>query len=184
MKAFIINFFALSIVSFLIVASALFLIDSKQNGFSTLILNPRTTVSENNGRTIQLFFTAKENYLGTVDLPLTSPKKGNISFKIKEKDAKQWYYENKFPTEQFNILSPYPFGFPIIHDSKDKEYLVRVDVLDSAQIFLSKEEITIKSVFPKETIMGSKTSVLGYIFTKYYYILLATPILLYSMLYI
>lgn len=77
-------------------------------------------------------FHSSEKGLGSVTIHFDTFNRFNndfVIFRIKEEGAKDWYYEHPYATEQFTGLPHYPFGFPIIEDSQDKEYIVEIESL-------------------------------------------------------
>lgn len=50
-----------------------------------------------------------------------------IIFQIKEKGAREWFYQNTYYFDQAAPAHLYPFGFPPIENSKDKTYLVEIE---------------------------------------------------------
>ncbi len=74
---------------------------------------------------------SKDNYLGIISINFDSRQEmsdGQMFFRIKEEGASQWYYRNLYNTKQFNELPFYPFGFPIINESKGKTYIVEIEL--------------------------------------------------------
>src|SRR5258708_18011115 len=52
-----------------------------------------------------------------------------LVFRLKEKGAKKWYYENTYKSGLIYELPLFPFGFPKIADSKGKTYLFEITSL-------------------------------------------------------
>jgi hypothetical protein len=50
-----------------------------------------------------------------------------IVFRLKEKNAGEWFYESPYFFEQATPSHLFPFGFPIIEDSEGKTYLVEIE---------------------------------------------------------
>lgn len=50
-----------------------------------------------------------------------------IVFRLKEKNAGEWFYESPYFFEQATSSHLFPFGFPIIEDSEGKTYLVEIE---------------------------------------------------------
>ncbi len=50
-----------------------------------------------------------------------------IIFRLKEKGGEDWLYENSYFFDQAVKSHLYPFGFPIIEESKDKTYVVEIE---------------------------------------------------------
>jgi hypothetical protein len=73
---------------------------------------------------------AKYNNLGTIEVLFDTNKKNNhdwLWFRIKEKNSPTWYYQNKYKTDHLNTDQYFPFGFPIINNSKNKEFRVEIE---------------------------------------------------------
>ena len=70
-------------------------------------------------------FKAIEDNLGMMTIRFTNLNRINsdvLVFRIKEKWGEDWYYENEYKVDQFQNYQLFPFGFPLIPDSKDKIY--------------------------------------------------------------
>jgi hypothetical protein len=109
-------------------------------------------------------FKAKENHLGIVLLSLKEPKgvdfenEDTLMFRIKEKGSNVWYQENTYKSGLFYGYPLFPFGFPIIDNSKNKTYIFQLESLygtkDNAvsvnkdmPVFMSSYKIPFKEVF-------------------------------------
>lgn len=163
--------------------------------FSSLIFNNRTSFSvleygSNNvvlhGKTygklykddkISGEFIANENNLGMVmirfnDFVLPDYRGEDIlSFKLKTKGSKDWYYINNYRTGLLKRQLLFPFGFPVITDSKGKEYEFELQSLygnSSNAVELSKNTPVIKTIyqFPRKEIAGSKLRFLKFLPVK------------------
>ncbi len=76
-------------------------------------------------------FKSKDDYLGIVSINFNKRQKmqeGRVIFRIKEEGSAHWYYQNSYNAKEFNDLSFYPFGFPIINQSKGKNYVVEIEL--------------------------------------------------------
>jgi len=85
---------------------------------------------------IDLTFTAKYNNLGTAAFFFNNYQKINsdwVWFRIKEKNSANWYYQNKYNTDQFNPEYYFTFGFPIITNSQNKEYQIEIESISGTQ---------------------------------------------------
>ena len=75
-------------------------------------------------------FTASENNLGIVAVRFHTYARINddkVIFRIKEVGAPDWYYQNEYNVDQFQPDDLFTFGFPIIKQSKGKEYQFEVE---------------------------------------------------------
>jgi len=84
------------------------------------------------GNVIRGEFKTKENNLGIVSIRFTTFNRINydeLIFRIKEKGEKKWYYLNKYKSKEFGGYDLFPFGFPIINNSKGKSYIFELESL-------------------------------------------------------
>ncbi len=99
------------------------------------------------GRKISGEFSPKENYLGQVLIRFYNYNRINtdsLTFRIKEKGASSWYYENSYKTDQFLPDNLFTFGFPIIPNSKGKIYDFEVVSLNGTP----EESVSLSRVSP------------------------------------
>lgn len=113
-----------------------------QNVFSQYSENPL----EKN-KPIKASFKAQENYLGIIYVRFIVDKESaqDLLFTLREKGSKQALFAQKYNSGQFYYLPLYPFGFPIITDSKDKEYEIEIRLLSDA---IANHPILISDVEP------------------------------------
>lgn len=121
-------------------------------------------------------FKAKHNNLGTISLKLDVTKSdpnNHIIFKIKNKNQNDWFYENTYPTDSSlqnnNIF--FPFGFPIINNSKNETYRIEISSTDGKieSIISPKNKNPIflnKYSFPKTFLLKNKNEIPKFIFSK------------------
>ena len=76
-------------------------------------------------------FRAKENNLGIIAIAFDPRYKtwDDIIFRIKEKGQNRWYFSNKYWAGQFLDFQYFPFGFPIIKQSKNRTYQFEIQSL-------------------------------------------------------
>lgn len=118
---FIHIFFYSSLISFSVV-------DSKQSLSSCENLGKERNIE--NGQTIQCQFTAKTNNLGIVGFSFDEDRStlfNDFYFRIKEVDQDNWFYESTYNSRNFKNNDPFTFGFPIVSESQNKEYLVELE---------------------------------------------------------
>ena len=99
------------------------------------------------GQKLQGTFTANDNYLGQVSIRFYNFGRINpdsVIFRIKEQEQSNWYYEGTYKTDQFQPDMLFPFGFPIINNSKGKAYLFEVESLNG----LPEHSIGLSTVTP------------------------------------
>lgn len=107
-------------------------------------------------------FTAAENNLGIVSIKFQTfirppyADEDHLIFRLKEKGAKNWYYENTYRDGLVYDVPIFPFGFPKIANSQGKTYQFEIESLsgnaensvalsDRDQILFSKYQMS-KSV--------------------------------------
>ncbi len=82
----------------------------------------------NKGNSVAGQFTAKRDNLGTVNINFTLgqrvayAKEDRLIFRIKEVGSQKWYYENIYRSGIIYDTPFFPFGFPIIENSKNKSF--------------------------------------------------------------
>jgi len=74
-----------------------------------------------------------------------------IIFRLKEKGGEDWLYENSYFFDQTAPVHLYPFGFPVIENSKNKTYLVEVE----GQKEITPEENNLYVFIPVDNNNGS-----------------------------
>ena len=125
-------------------------------------------------RKITNTFSAKYNNLGTIAFLFNNYQKINsdwVWFRIKEKDSIDWYYQNKYNTNQFNPEYYFTFGFPIITDSQNKEYLVEIESMygeptNSISLHSKSENYIAKYSYPKSYLLENHSQILPLIINK------------------
>jgi len=78
-------------------------------------------------------FTAKYDNLGIVSFLFNNYEKDGTNhfwLRVKEKDSENWLYQEKYDNKKINSNYYYTFGFPIINDSKNKEYFIEIESTD------------------------------------------------------
>lgn len=56
-----------------------------------------------------------------------------INFRIKERNSKNWYYENNYLANQFQNNRYFPFGFPVLKNSAGKKYVFEIKSLNGTE---------------------------------------------------
>jgi len=117
-------------------------------------------------------FIAKENYLGIINVRF-NPQKNNddqVIFKLREKGADQWYYEQDYHAVQFLKLPLFPFGFPVIKESKGKTYEVEIYTkkgkINSVSLDSTYPGFVLRYFIPKSEILSNPKILLNFIFNK------------------
>ena len=119
-------------------------------------------------------FTASENYLGVVEVRFFNYNRINtdsVAFRIKQVGESNWYYQNTFTTGQFQPDEYFPFGFPIIDDSKGKQYQLEIESVnarpeDAITFSAVRPLITTEYQYPKKEILKSFSGFKNYLLLK------------------
>jgi hypothetical protein len=122
-------------------------------------------------------FTVPQNYLGQLSVRFYNyDRKINdqVIFRIKEKNAQKWYYEHTYETNQFLPDNLFPFGFPVISDSKGKTYFFEVESVKGTpddSVTLSRKEplVALSFKYPKLLIVRDKKVFLEFVSNKISY---------------
>lgn len=162
----IISLFILGVVLSLLTYSEKFSILSFSHNRNNFFYLQNTELLK--GQTIRGEFVAKENNLGILAIRFNTfnrINKDTVIFSIKQKNAKSWYYQNKYKVDQFQPDNYFTFGFPVISNSNSKVYQFEIKSISgeigNAITISSKEPVFLsKYQFP-----NAKLS-LGYIFKK------------------
>ena len=124
------------------------------------------------GEKLQGEFIATNDFLGQVSVRFYNFQRINpdsVIFRIKEKGSDRWFYENTYKTNQFQPNQLFPFGFPLINDSKGKTYIFEVESLDG----LPEHSIGLSRVkplgavlyqYPKSYLLSSPFILIDYVF--------------------
>jgi len=107
-------------------------------------------------------FTAQDGYLGIVAVRFDNLLRINddgVIFRIREKDASRWYYQNKYKVDQFQPHQLFPFGFPIITKSSQKEYIFEVESVfgvpgNSISLDPAYPVFSTRYKYPRDQILG------------------------------
>lgn len=127
------------------------------------------------GNKISGEFKAHDNNLGIVEIRFSTY--GKIStdrfiFRIKQKQEKEWYYRNTYKAREFGGYSLFPFGFPIINDSKGKQYYFELESLSGKSgdaVGINTEEepvIIVKHKFTTNQLLTDKKELLLFLLKK------------------
>ena len=176
------------------------LILNNKISFSTLVYQESAKIEQTNtgkllrGNTISGEFIAKDNHLGILILNFKDFVKPDyrgedvLSFKLKERGAKNWYVVNNYRSGLMEHQLQFPFGFPQIEYSKDKAYQFEIKSLlgnNSNSVELSnKDSVLTAYQYPRQEITGSKSRIITFIFKKSINSLINFDFLLSSVLYL
>lgn len=126
------------------------------------------------GKKIQGQLIAYDNNLGALGIKITTFNRLNktyIVFRLREKGEENWYCYNTYLTDRFPNDELYPFGFPVIKDSKGKTYEFEILSEDgthgnaigfqkNARVFVSRY------TFDKSQILSSNSETFSFILKK------------------
>lgn len=129
------------------------------------------------GKHITFTIKAVDNYLGIVDIgfePESQPIADQIYFRLREKGSNKWYYENLYDTRQFYAVNPYPFGFPIIDNSKNKTYEIQLESLkgtenNSVQIASKPPIVGSRYKYPRSLVLKNWHEFIDFFAKKIYH---------------
>jgi len=105
------------------------------------------------GNTIKGEFKSTYPNLGIVAVRFNNRYRDSddtLSFRIKEVGESAWYYESKYSSNQFLPEELFPFGFPKITNSLNKNYLFEIESLSGASgssIYIGDSKPTFISVY-------------------------------------
>lgn len=122
-------------------------------------------------------FTVLQNYLGQLSIRFYNyDRKINdeVVFRIKNINSNSWYYEHTYETNQFLPNDLFPFGFPVIPDSKGKTYLFEIESVkgkpdDSVTLSRMQPLVTLSFQYPKLLIIKDKNVLLEFLSNKIKY---------------
>ncbi len=125
-------------------------------------------------------FTAKENYLGIIDFRFNTFNRINndqLVFRLKEKNNPTWQVVNKYKTDQFQWNDAYfPFGFPVINNSKGKVYDFSIESLNGRKgnavaISTTRPQFFTQYVFPLRELVHQPKALIYFLIKKVQFIL-------------
>lgn len=122
-------------------------------------------------------FTVLQNYLGQLSIRFYNyDRKINdeVVFRIKNINSNSWYYEHTYETNQFLPNDLFPFGFPVIPDSKGKTYLFEIESVkgkpdDSVTLSRMEPLVSLSFKYPKLLIIKDRNVFLEFVSNKISY---------------
>jgi hypothetical protein len=122
-------------------------------------------------------FTAKDNYLGMVTLRFNanansgSAGEDMINFRIKEQTSPTWYYSSNYGSNAVVTRPNFPFGFPVIENSQNKNYEFEITSIsgnsnNAVALDASDPEFAAVHKFTKTSIFNNGRSVLHFMVMK------------------
>jgi len=169
------------LVAFWIVAPILTISNSPLSviaeSYGKNIYKPFTDNEIHKGDVVNTAFRAGENKLGIVAVRFDTFGRINsdsLIFSIKEKGDTNWYYTGKYKVDQFQPNDFFTFGFPIIADSKGKDYIFQLHSVKGKEgdaIALSSIEPVMlsKYQFTKAQLLENKTALIAFAYKKIFY---------------
>lgn len=145
------------------------------------------------GKKVVGIIKAQENNFGSVSLNfnvgrrIAFSKEDKLIFRIKEKSAKDWYYENVYRSGMMYDEPFYPFGFTPIANSKNKMYLFEIistnGNLENAHA-IKKSHPTIESryVLNKGEVLKDPKKIIAFLFKKFYYKITTLELVFFSLI--
>lgn len=88
------------------------------------------------GESVKFEFTAVADNLGTVEISINNYSRINtdkLDFKLKDKSSSSWVYQGLYETSMMDAGQPFPFGFPIIPNSKGRTYQIELKSLQGSE---------------------------------------------------
>ena len=142
-------------------------------------------------------FESSENMLGIMGILINTHNRENtdqIIFRIKEKGAEQWYYENTYDAKSFTNGEYYPFGFPKIINSEGKSYIVEIfsqkESKGNSIGILGNSKYYIKYVYTKSDVKKDivpfffkKLGYFGRMFSSWDYLMIFSPFFIFLLIY-
>ncbi len=174
--------FILTVLGMIIVLTIITLLQSDNlTGFSifypndVIITYPRGELYKD--QSIKLDLNVNENYLGQVAVRFYNYDRINedsVLFRIREKGSKSWYYEHIYKTDQFQPHHLFPFGFPVIHNSRDKQYQIEIISQsgkpdDAVTLSSHQPKVTSAHQYPKQELLSNPSLLIEFVVNKVKY---------------
>lgn len=164
--------FAAAYVLFII-----FAYQSQFNFFSIEKQHSNKHISLNTTPIAVIDIKASENNLGiiamdilyTEEKSITAPQKQILTFKLREKGTTNYYAINTYNPRELNGQSSYPFGFPVIVDSKGKVYEAELSLTKPyLSQYVTVEQGSVKTIYSadKKYILTHPGALINHIWGK------------------
>lgn len=118
-------------------------------------------------------FKASHNNLGTIEVLVDNHNKVNsdkISFVLKELNTGNTIYKGEYPSSLMDVGQYFPFGFPIIYDSKGKTYNFEITSLlgtsDNSVSIKKNSKFNIKYIYSKDYLLSNKNETPRFLLSK------------------
>lgn len=140
---------------------------------NTLLVSKQNTPMLKN-RKVRTTFTAPHNFLGTIFIHFNSHNRfvnDWIQFRLREQGSDVWIYQNQYNTRDIKNLEMFPFGFPLIHNSKGRTYeieLISKNGTGGNSVEISAEASTLQSKyqFPRNMIFSHPSTGVDFLISK------------------
>lgn len=137
-------------------------------------LSPANETTLFKGDKVNGKFHSKYSNLGLVLVRFTSLSLGSddiLVFRIREADNDKKLYEAKYKTDQFQSHKLFPFGFPIITNSANKDYVFEIESLqgtggNSVSIDYTKPVFIAKSSFSRSELLMDNKKLVSFLLNK------------------
>lgn len=140
-------------------------------------------------------FQAEEDYLGIVSVGFSTFEEVSYSdqdvlvFRIKEKGADKWYYENTYRSGLIYEVPFLPFGFPIIENSMNKTYVFEIESLrgnslNAVTINPWGPTLVSRYQIPEEKLLDDRQYLLSFFVKKIMVSLENRDVVFYSLIYL
>jgi peptidoglycan/LPS O-acetylase OafA/YrhL len=151
---------------------------SRSDITSPIISKNQTLISMHTSPKIVIEFTAQEDDLqvlaGNVHKVSENEKLNtsqNFIFKIKNKDAKDWYAVNTYDYALIPPSNNLPFGFPAIQDAKGKKYIVELSLSNPKAVNYTELDISeeaLKNIYKvdKKTLLTNPLKLISFVLYK------------------
>lgn len=139
---------------------------------SDFTLNQTTELLK--GEKISGSFTADENNLGIIAVRFNTfnrINKDRVTFRIKKTGTKDWYYTQTYKVDQFQPNAFFTFGFPVISDSKGKQFLFEIQSTkgkhkDAVALSTTEPVFLAEYQFPKSELLQNKKEAVFFLFKR------------------
>ncbi len=178
--ALILNFF-IPLILFVLVSAFLVIFVLNQNtSFSIIqnfhnekIISPPPPINLLTKQVIKGQIKASDNNLGIIAIPFTIHNKtnGKTVFRIKKVGEEKWYYMQAYENKKFEGYNYFPFGFPIIKDSLDKNFYFELELISTEKntpTILEKEspQIITRYLYSKNYLINNPSTIIPFFLKK------------------
>lgn len=126
--------------------------------------------------TVKIEIKAVESNLGIMSMRFGEYVKtgveDTIQFRIKEKDANVWYHTSTIQSGAIEYQSLYPFGFPLIADSKGKSYVIEItslagDEKNAITIDVNNPRVSTVYILSRQMVMKDFSTLRSFVMLKF-----------------